>query len=140
MLIRGNERSAVIELISDINVFISDRDIIIKRAGGELTLTGSHNTLFPDIMLFSDTARTQFLQGWEAKMPDVSITDEDLIKNATQKAMLLGANSFVLWNFKAARLYVKEHTGIYSVIRGWDVPEIISREDTDKKSDKENKK
>lgn len=132
MPIRGNERSAVIELISDINVFISDRDIIIKRAGGELTLTGSHNTLFPDIMLFSDTARTQVLQGWEAKMPDVSITDEDLIKNATQKAMLLGANSFVLWNFKAARLYVKEHTGIYSVIRGWDVPEIISREDVDR--------
>lgn len=132
MPIRGNERSAVIELISDINVFISDRDIIIKRAGGELTLTGSHNTLFPDIMLFSDTARTQVLQGWEAKMPDVSITDEDLIKNATQKAMLLGVNSFVLWNFKAARLYVKEHTGIYSVIRGWDVPEIISREDVDR--------
>lgn len=68
MPIRGNERSAVIELISDINVFISDKDIIIKRAGGELTLTGSRNALFPDIMLFSDTTRTQVLQGWEAKM------------------------------------------------------------------------
>lgn len=132
MPIRGNERSAVIELISDINVFISDKDIIIKRAGGELTLTGSRNALFPDIMLFSDTTRTQVLQGWEAKMPDVSITDETLIENATQKAMLLGTNSFVLWNFKAARLYVKGHTGSHSIIKGWDVPEIVSREDVDR--------
>lgn len=132
MPIRGNERSAVIELISDINVFISDKDIIIKRAGGELTLTGSRNALFPDIMLFSDTTRTQVLQGWEAKMPDVSIADETLIENATQKAMLLGTNSFVLWNFKAARLYVKGHTGSYSIIKGWDVPEIVSREDVDR--------
>lgn len=135
MPIRGNERSAVIELISDINVFISDRDIIIKRAGGELTLTGSHNALFPDIMLFSDTARTQVLQGWEAKMPDVPITDETLINNATQKAILLGSNSFVLWNFKAARLYIKGQTGNYSIIKGWDVPEIVSREDVDRYED-----
>ena len=132
MPIRGNERSAVIELISDINVFISDRDIIIKRAGGELTLTGNPTALFPDIMLFSDTARTHVLQGWEAKMPDVPITDETLINNATQKAILLGTNSFVLWNFKAARLYIKEQTGNYSIIKGWDVPEIVSREDVDR--------
>ena len=132
MSIRGNERSAVIELISDINVFISDRDIIIKRAGGELTLTGNPTALFPDIMLFSDTARTHVLQGWEAKMPDVPITDETLIDNATQKAILLGTNSFVLWNFKAARLYIKGQTGNYSIIKGWDVPEIVSREDVDR--------
>lgn len=132
MSIRGNERSAVIELISDINVFISDRDIIIKRAGGELTLTGNPTALFPDIMLFSDTARTHVLQGWEAKMPDVPITDETLINNATQKAILLGTNSFVLWNFKAARLYIKGQTGNYSIIKGWDVPEIVSREDVDR--------
>lgn len=52
MPIRGNERSAVIELISDINVFIYSRDIIIKRADGELTLTGSTNALFPDYAIF----------------------------------------------------------------------------------------
>ena len=132
MPIRGNERSAVIELISDINVFISNRDIIIKRAGGELTLTGNPTALFPDIMLFSDTARTHVLQGWEAKMPDVPITDETLIDNATQKAILLGSNSFVLWNFKAARLYIKGQAGTYSIVRGWDIPEIVSREDVDR--------
>ena len=132
MPIRGNERSAVIELISDINVFISNRDIIIKRAGGELTLTGNPTALFPDIMLFSDTARTHVLQGWEVKMPDVPITDETLIDNATQKAILLGANSFVLWNFKAARLYIKGQAGTYSIVRGWDIPEIVSREDVDR--------
>lgn len=132
MPIRGNERSAVIELISDINIFIYNRDLIIKRAGGELTLTGSSNALFPDIMLFSDMARTQVLQGWEAKMPDVPITDSTLIANATQKAILLGTNSFILWNFKAARLYVKDQEGVFSVMRGWDNPEINDRNDVDR--------
>lgn len=132
MSIRGNERSAVIELISDINVFILNTDLVIKRAGGELTLTGNRNSLFPDVMLFSDEARTHVLQGWEAKMPDVPITDEALINNATQKAILLGANSFVLWNFKSARLYVKDHMDVYSIVKGWDIPEIVTREDVDK--------
>ncbi len=90
MKIRENERSAVIELISEINIFISNYNFVIKRAGGELTLTGGTTSLFPDIMLFSDTARNNILQGWEAKMPDVPITDTALIANAKQKALLLG--------------------------------------------------
>lgn len=95
-------------------------------------MTGSSNALFPDIMLFSDMARTQVLQGWEAKMPDVPITDSTLIANATQKAILLGTNSFILWNFKAARLYVKDQEGVFSVMRGWDNPEINDRNDVDR--------
>lgn len=132
MKIRENERSAVIELISEINIFISNYNFVIKRAGGELTLTGGTTSLFPDIMLFSDTARNNILQGWEAKMPDVPITDTALIANAKQKALLLGVNSFILWNFKAARLYVCNEQKNYTVIKSWDNPHIQTRADVDK--------
>lgn len=83
-------------------------------------------------MLFSDMARMQTLQGWEAKMPDVPITDGALIDNATQKAPLLGTNSFILWNFRAARLYVKGQAGTFSIMRGWDIPEINNRNGVDR--------
>lgn len=131
MPIRENERSAVIELISEINIYISQYDMLIKRAGGELTLTGSATALFPDIMLFADTARNRVLQGWEAKMPDVSITDATLISNAKQKAILLGVNSFILWNFKSARLYVCSDHNNFTVVRSWDNPNIQTRADVD---------
>lgn len=131
MPIRENERSAVIELISEINIYISQYDLLIKRAGGELTLTGNTTALFPDIILFADTIRNSVLQGWEAKMPDISITDATLISNAKQKAILLGVNSFVLWNFKSARLYVCNEHNDFVIVRSWDNPNIQSRTDVD---------
>lgn len=65
-------------------------------------------------------------------MPDVPITDGALIDNATQKAPLLGTNSFILWNFRAARLYVKGQAGTFSIMRGWDIPEINNRNGVDR--------
>lgn len=131
MTIRENERSAVIELISEINIFVSALDISIKRAGGESTLKGNANSMFPDIMLFGDLGRTQVLQGWEAKMPDVSITDITLIKNARLKATLLGVDSFVLWNFKSARLYSANNGGDFEIIGSWENPDINTRSDVE---------
>ena len=131
MPIRENERSAVIELISEINVLVSRINIAIKRAGGESTLTGNINSMFPDIMLFGDTNRTQVLQGWEAKMPDVPITDNELISNAKQKAHLLGTNSFILWNFKSVRLYSSNNRSDFEIIKSWENPHINSRADVE---------
>jgi methylase of polypeptide subunit release factors len=127
--IRQNERSEVIEVISEINQIVSRIDIRIKRAGGENTLQVRGGALFPDIILFGDTARTQILHGWEAKMPDVSITDAELISNAKTKAETFGVDSFVLWNFTAARLYGKNTNGRFEVIQSWDLPQIRSRAD-----------
>ena len=39
-------------LISDINLWLSDRDISIKKAGGESTLKSGKTSLFPDVLLF----------------------------------------------------------------------------------------
>ncbi|MCL2591784.1 MAG: SAM-dependent methyltransferase [Defluviitaleaceae bacterium] len=129
MPIRRNERSEVIELISEINQIVSRIDIRIKRAGGENTLQVRGGALFPDIILFRDTARTQILHGWEAKMPDVSITDAELIRNAKTKANTLGVDSFVLWNFTSARLYGKSTGGGFVIMRSWDLPQIRTRSD-----------
>lgn len=38
MPLKGNERSEVIELISEINTYVGNYDMIIKKAGGEYTL------------------------------------------------------------------------------------------------------
>jgi type I restriction-modification system DNA methylase subunit len=129
MPIRRNERSEVIEIISEINQIASRIDIRIKRVGGENTLQVRGGALFPDIILFGDMARTQILHGWEAKMPDVPITDAELIRNAKTKAITLGADSFVLWNFTAARFYVKNGSGEFVVMQGWDLPQIRTRND-----------
>lgn len=39
---QDNERSFVIQLISEINTYLQSRDICIKRAGGERTINGGH--------------------------------------------------------------------------------------------------
>lgn len=62
-----NERSFVIQLISEINEYLRDRDNTIKRAGGERTINGGSFVKFPDVLLFSDRAQSIILQGWEAK-------------------------------------------------------------------------
>lgn len=59
-----------------------------KSAGGESTLSVNKKSMFPDVLLYEDEAQTKILQGWELKMPDVRITDEALITDATRKANL----------------------------------------------------
>ncbi len=49
---QDNERSFVIQLISEINTYLQSRDICIKRAGGERTINGGHFVKFPDVLLF----------------------------------------------------------------------------------------
>ena len=103
-----NERSWGIDLISCINEFIADKEFVIKRAGGENSLKSAHNTMFPDVLLFGDSQSAKILLGWELKMPDTDINDEEFIKNAFNKAKLLKLNSFLLWNVNYAKLYVIE--------------------------------
>ena len=88
--IRKNERSWAIELISQINQFSSENDLIIKRAGGESTISEYRGqSMFPDVILYGDSDLSSILQGWELKMPDVSITDADFVSDAQRKAKAL---------------------------------------------------
>lgn len=108
-VIRRNERSWAIELISKINTIATDNDLIIKRAGGESTIsTGRGNTMFPDVVLYGNNEQNIILQGWELKMPDVPIEDETFIKDAQRKAIALNLNSCLIWNFTYAVLYIRE--------------------------------
>jgi hypothetical protein len=106
-----NELSEKIELIKAMDSVIEQRTWQIKSIGGESTLNTGKQRLFPDILLFGDTARTQILQGWEVKMPDVPITDPGFIHDAQRKADVLGVNSCVVWNFTYGALYVKDIGG-----------------------------
>jgi hypothetical protein len=129
-IIRRNERSWAIVIISEIKVMLNGLGLKIKSAGGESTLSVNKKSMFPDVLLYEDEAQTKILQGWELKMPDVLITDEALIVDATRKARALGLNSFIIWNFTYGKLYVENENGNFEEAKVWSgTKHITSRED-----------
>ena len=130
-IIRKNERSWAIELISQINQFSKDNDLIIKHAGGESTVSEHRGqNMFPDVMLYGDNDQSSVLQGWELKMPDVPITDADFVHDAQRKARALNLNSCVIWNFTHVKLYVLNTANEeFEIKREWDNHNIKTRND-----------
>lgn len=129
--IRKNERSWGIELITQINQFAGAHDLMIKRAGGESTISEARGkSMFPDVILYGDNELSSILQGWELKMPDVPITDEAFICDAQRKAKALSLNSCVIWNFAHAKLYVLDNeNNEFEVKREWHNRTIKTRSD-----------
>lgn len=129
-IVRKNERSWAIVIISEIKVMLNSLNLKIRSVGGESTLSVNKKSMFPDVLLYEDEAQTKILQGWELKMPDVLITDEALIADATRKAKALGLNSFVIWNFTYGKLYVETNEGTFKEAKTWTgTSHIRSRED-----------
>lgn len=80
-IIRRNERSWAIDLISKINAIATANDLIIKRAGGESTIsTGRGNTMFPDVVLYGNKEQSIILQGWELKCRMSRLRTKPLLK------------------------------------------------------------
>ncbi len=130
-LLKYNERSWAIDLISEINLYSANRPAFNIQAKGELGLKSSSNTLFPDILLFGINS---VVQGWELKMPDTEITNLELIENAKKKADLLKLNSFLVWNGKDAALHVRNDTdGTFSCIKSWNRLELSDRKEIEQK-------
>ena len=132
--INKNERSWAIELISEINSIADNNDLIIKRAGGESTISiGKRRRMFPDVILYKDRQLNTIIQGWELKMPDVPINDEAFVNDAQRKARALGLTSCVIWNFTFARFYVlNNQSDTFEVVREWENSNIVSRNDVAK--------
>lgn len=132
-VVRRNERSWAIDLISKINLIAKNNDLVIKKAGGENTIsTGRGNTMFPDVVLYGNVEQSVILQGWELKMPDVPIEDETFIKDAQRKAIALNLNSCLIWNFTYAVLYVREEGNSFKKIKQWNATNHIhTREDVE---------
>lgn len=129
-IVRCNERSWAIVIISEIRAMLKGMNLKIKSAGGESTLSVNKKSMFPDVLLYEDEAQNRILQGWELKMPDVLITDEALIKDAARKAIALDLNSFVIWNFTYGKLYIKNVNGDFEEAKVWSGTNYIkNRED-----------
>ena len=111
-----NERSWGIDLISEITVYLVGKKTNISRASGEYTIKSNSTRLFPDVLLHGHSG---LLMGWELKMPDTKITNNELIENARKKADLLNLDSFLLWNAVNAVLYVKRDSA-FEIIKTWD--------------------
>jgi hypothetical protein len=120
-----NERSWATDLISFIKTYLRSRSLNIRDAGGEYTTPDEDGKLFADVLLFGDQKGQIVVQGWELKMPDTSITDADLLKNAKRKARTLNLNSFLVWNVDAAALYIrdaKDPAKPYEEEETWELP------------------
>jgi hypothetical protein len=134
MKIQKNERSWAIEMISLINQFVKQKDLKIKSAGGETTISYSGKRMFPDIILYANDEEqlSSILQGWEIKMPDVPITNEDFVQDAQRKALALGLNSCIIWNFTYVKFYIlNKESGIFDEAKQWNNLNIKSREDVE---------
>ncbi|MBI9031562.1 N-6 DNA methylase [bacterium] len=128
--IKINERSWAIDVITEINQYLSNKSWVIAMAGGENSLSFEKRTLFPDLLLFKDNNKSSILHGWELKMPDTSIDDLEFINNATLKANILNRNSFILWNVKSCKLYNKEGN-IFVERKSWRIDSIHDRYDVE---------
>ncbi|MCL0312474.1 hypothetical protein M2S00_05065 [Apilactobacillus sp. TMW 2.2459] len=109
----ANERSEGSKLITSMNNIFYKNNWKMKNAVGELSLKSinsdnRYSTLFPDAVIFADENNNEPLIGWEFKMPDVSINDDELYRNALDKANRMGTQVFVLWNFQYAAIYIKK--------------------------------
>ena len=134
--INYNERSWAIDVISEINLYLANKSWHVKSAGGENTIRNEKSSLFPDVLIFKDSAKKIILQGWELKMPDPPITDTELINNAKIKSEILHNNSFILWNVTSAVLYVKKGN-TYSILKSWNSIDLHSRSEV-KENEKKN--
>ncbi|WP_160037139.1 N-6 DNA methylase [Paenibacillus sp. An7] len=130
-----NERSWAIDLISEINVVLNTMKLKIQKAGGESTIRNKdassgngRKIMFPDVLLYGDKGKSNIIQGWELKLPDISITDETFIQDAQYKAEQLGLNSTVIWNFNSVVLYKKNNQNEWIKLRQWnDLNHITDR-------------
>lgn len=129
-VVRKNERSWAIELISQINNYVDSNDFVIKKAGGESTVSVFRgNSMFPDVILYGDKSQSVILQGWELKMPDVPIENEEFIKDAWRKADALDLNSCLIWNFTYVVLYVRDEKNHFVKVKQWDETSYIQTRD-----------
>lgn len=133
--INKNERSWAIEMISQINTIASNNDLLIKRAGGESTVSVDLKMrMFPDVILYGDKGLNSILQGWELKMPDVPITDAAFVNDAQRKARFLHLGSCVIWNFQYVKFYVYNAIeDTFEVAKQWNNPQIQTRKDVEDK-------
>ena len=61
--INYNERSWAIDVISEINLYLTNKSWHVKSAGGENTIRNEKSSLFPDVLIFKDSAKKIILQG-----------------------------------------------------------------------------
>lgn len=124
-LLRANERSEAIELIKESQKIFDLNDFVFKEAAGEQSLGRTDNLdnranfLFPDVLYYLDKGQNEVAVGWELKLPDTDIYDDELLSNAIDKANRLNTNVIILFNFKYTLLYCRRETS-WTQIKIWD--------------------
>ena len=66
-IVRRNERSWAIVIISEIRAMLKGMNLRIKSAGGESTLSVNKKSMFPDVLLYEDEAQNRILRAGNSR-------------------------------------------------------------------------
>ena len=101
-----NERSWSGHIISWIKESISNGSTIFQEATNDEGLKVTDGkTRYPDVLIFIDKTAGIVFNGWELKFPDTLADNEEMLKNALEKAQFLKSDSFVTWNANQAIIW-----------------------------------
>ena len=105
-----NERVWAGHIISWIQEEIKEGKTIFQDATNDTGIKlESGRTKFPDVLLFTDKISGIIFNGWELKFPDTAVDDNEMLRNALEKAERLKSDSFVTWNGSEAIIWKIEN-------------------------------
>jgi type I restriction-modification system DNA methylase subunit len=120
----ATEREFAGQVISWIKQRLSEGGLPFENATNDSTLYELKGVTFPDVLLTLDIECSQPFCGWELKTPKTDARDNELLKNAVQKAQTLGAKYFVTWNMQTAIIWRTPEKTQVTVTEGDKVREL----------------
>jgi len=102
---KANEREFAGQVISWIKEQLKEGGLPFENAINDSGLYGLPTVKFPDVLLTLDFESLRPFCGWELKTPKTDARDKNLLKDAVQKAQIIGAKFFVTWNMQTAIIW-----------------------------------
>jgi type I restriction-modification system DNA methylase subunit len=102
---KANEREFAGQVIHWIKEQLKEGGLPFENATNDSGLYGLPTVKFPDVLLTLDFEGHRPFCGWELKTPKTDARDKKLLKDAVQKAQIIGAKFFVTWNMQTAIIW-----------------------------------
>jgi type I restriction-modification system DNA methylase subunit len=102
---KANEREFAGQVIHWIQEQLKEGGLPFENVTNDSGLYGLPTVKFPDVLLTLDFEGLRPFCGWELKTPKTDARDKELLKDAVQKAQIIGAKLFVTWNMQTAIIW-----------------------------------
>lgn len=104
--IKSNEREFMSQVTSWLNEFLKAGSYPFEVASSDPSVKVSEKkTKFPDVQIWLNRKASQGFCGWELKTPTTPVDDQELLRNAAEKARAMHADYFVTWNMRDAVIW-----------------------------------